>query len=64
MSQTERIRRHLESGKGLTPLEALKRYGCFRLGARVWELKREGMAIISERVRRNGKTFARYRVAA
>jgi hypothetical protein len=63
MTQTDRIRRHLERGKSITPLEALSRYGCFRLGARIWDLRREGMAILSERVTRKGKTFSSYRVA-
>ena len=64
MSQTERIRRHLEAGKTLTQLQAYDKFNCTRLAGRVHDLREDGMAIISERVKRNGKTFARYRVAA
>lgn len=63
MTQNERIRKHLESGRWISPLQALNRYGCFRLAGRVHDLREDGMAIISERVKRNGKTFARYRAA-
>jgi len=62
-SQTEQIRKHLESGKTITPLEALKKYGCFRLGARIWDLKnKQGLNIKTDFVTRNDKTFAEYKL--
>lgn len=62
-SQSELILNHLRSGKHLTPLEALQRYGCLRLGARIWDLKREGHAITTELVELpNGKRVASYRM--
>jgi hypothetical protein len=45
MTQTERIRQHLLARKSITPLQALKRYGCFRLAARICELRKEGLAV-------------------
>jgi len=44
-SQNKRIRAYLESGRKLTPLDALYQFGCFRLGARIYDLKRRGMLI-------------------
>jgi len=41
-TQTEQIFKHLSEGKRLTALEALDRFGCFRLGARVYDLKKQG----------------------
>jgi hypothetical protein len=38
-AQRENILAHLLACKTLTPVEALDMYGCFRLGARIWELK-------------------------
>lgn len=38
-SQTEQILAALERGEKLTPLDALNRFACMRLGARVFELK-------------------------
>ena len=63
MSQTQRILRHLKKGRPITPLEALQRFGCFRLGARIWELRRDGHRIERQMVRRNGKHWARYVMA-
>lgn len=61
-SQTIRIKEHLLSGKSITPIEALNQYGCFRLGARIFDLKEQGLNIKTEMVERNGKRFAEYRL--
>jgi hypothetical protein len=45
-SQREAIARYLKTGKSITPLEALQKFGCLRLGARIWELKRQGATIL------------------
>ena len=63
-SQNKQIKAWLESGKSLTPLEALKMFNSFRLGARVFDLKNDyGMNIKTEMVEENGKRFARYSLA-
>jgi hypothetical protein len=59
-SQTDQILAYLREGNALTPLEALERFGCLRLGARVWDLKQAGFDIRSELIERNGKRFAQY----
>ena len=66
MSQTEAILSHLQAGKPITPLEALDEYGCFRLGARIHELKKDGYPIKSEIVTdsHTGKHYARYSMVA
>ena len=61
-SQCNAIIDYLATGRSLTPLEALRRWGCFRLGARVWDLKRQGHRIHSSMVERAGKRFASYRL--
>jgi helix-turn-helix protein len=58
-SQNVRILAHLKKAT-LTPLEALKLYGCFRLGARVYDLKKDGHNIRSRLVETNGKRVAQY----
>lgn len=62
MSQTKQIREHLESGRSITPREALKLYGCFRLGARIWDLRDAGLDIETTIVEEGGKRFASYRL--
>lgn len=61
-TQEQAILSHLKSGKTLTPLEALERYGCFRLGARIWDMKQAGYNIVTERETKGGKSYARYRM--
>lgn len=38
-SQTKRILEHLQSGKSITPIDALNLFGCFRLSARIKDLR-------------------------
>ena len=60
-SQNKQIKAWLESGKSITPLDALNLFGSFRLGARIFDLKNDyGMNIKTEMVEENGKRFARY----
>ena len=39
LSQLKLIENWLLSGRTLTPMQALKKFGCFRLGARIHELR-------------------------
>lgn len=59
-SQNKQILNHLESGKTITPIDALNLFGCFRLGARIHDLKSEGYDIKAEIKVVNGKRFAEY----
>lgn len=63
MSQTDRIRLHLRKHNSITPLVALRRYGCFRLAARIADLRRDGLDVQTVMVSRGKKTFAKYVVA-
>lgn len=60
-TQTKVIKAHLEEGKTINPMEALISYGCFRLAARIKNLKDSGMSIEKEmRQDENGKRYAVY----
>jgi len=60
-SQKRSILYHLKIIGPITPLEALERYGCFRLGARIYDLRREGYAINKRMVIQGKRTrFAEY----
>jgi hypothetical protein len=48
-TQNEQILSYLEKGKSLTALDALKQFGCFRLAARIADLKQMGKNIVSSR---------------
>lgn len=67
MTQVDRILRHLRDYGSITPVDALREYGCMRLGARIYDLKRQGHDIRTERetaLNRYGErtSFARYRM--
>lgn len=64
MSQGDAILKYLMAGNTITSLEALKFFGCFRLGARIWDLKKAGYEIDMELIDAgNGKHVAAYRLA-
>ena len=62
-SITHRLESWLMRGYGITPLQALEKWGCMRLSARIEELRKSGFPIVTEMAKQNGKTFARYRMA-
>lgn len=50
MSARTMIIEDLMSGKKIDPLYALREYGCFRLSARIWELRKIGWDIADEMI--------------
>lgn len=60
-SQRQQIKEALISGDKITQLDALERFGCFRLSGRIFELRDEGLNIITnKRKLPNGKVVAEY----
>jgi len=49
-SQNKRIKEHLLKGRSITAIEALHMCNCFRLGARIHNLKAQGMNIKTEMI--------------
>ena len=64
MTQNDAILNHLTSGRSITPLDALRDYGCFRLAARIDDLRKQGWCITTDFETRNGKKYASYRLVA
>ena len=60
MSQATDILTALKEGRMLTPIDALQEFGCFRLAARIKDLRDSGYDIRTEEVKEGTKTFARY----
>ena len=46
-SQNKRILAQMKKGHAVTPLTALRDFGCFRLSARMWDLRKAGHNIKS-----------------
>jgi len=63
MSQNKQIADYLNKGKKLTPIEALNKFGCFRLAARIADLRNEGMNIVTNTIKlENNKQIAQYSI--
>lgn len=65
LTQKEMILRFMRDFGSITQLQAAEEFGCYRLSARIWDLKADGYSIKSEimtRKNRYGKTvpFAKY----
>lgn len=64
MSQNEKITQHLLKGKKLTALQALDKFGCFRLASRIREI-RQGLPVKTEMIKtKSGARIARYSISA
>jgi predicted ArsR family transcriptional regulator len=61
MTQKQEILVHLKKHGEITPLDALKEFGCFRLAARIHELRKAGYKI-TNKTEKNilGKTITSY----
>ena len=61
-SQNTLIFAHLQNGMSINPIQALKMFGCFRLGARIYDLKKRypDINITGEMVKKNKKWFKSY----
>ena len=67
--QNAAVLARLESGRGITSMEAYTELGCTRLSARIKDLRDAGIAITTERetgINRDGRkiSWARYRMGA
>jgi hypothetical protein len=60
VSQSSRILQALQRGDRLTPMDALDRFGCFRLAARIDDLKKHNHDIRAELVKRGDAVVAEY----
>lgn len=59
-SQNFQILKHLLDGYTLTPIGALHLFKCFRLSARIKELKDNGFPIKTTLIKKGRKVFAEY----
>jgi hypothetical protein len=62
-SQTALIKGWLLNGYSITQLDALNMFGCFRLSARIANLREEGLDIVTDMVNVNDKRIAKYYLA-
>ena len=61
-TQNALIKAALKRGDALTPQDALRRFGCFRLAARIWDLKEAGLVINKTMIDQGDVKVAEYRL--
>ena len=59
-SQTALIKGWLLNGRSITQLDALNMFGCFRLAARISDIREQGVNVMTEMVTVNDKRIAQY----
>ena len=67
MTQCEKILDYMRSNGSITPLDALREFGCMRLASRINDLKRQGIGItntIETNINRYGEKirYSRYKL--
>lgn len=67
MKQAERVLKYMRDFGSITQLEAIRDISCMRLGARIFDLKREGYAIKKKTETSKNRygedtSYARYRL--
>lgn len=60
-SQKQQILDYMLEGNEISPKDALKMFGCFRLGARIADLKKDGYDV-KKRIAKGEKNYAIYRL--
>ena len=64
-AQKRRILDYMMSGHSITQVEAFKMFDCFRLGARIWEIRHKDMIPVRKETVTHpvtGKRYARYSI--
>jgi len=59
-TQCKLILEYMQNHGSITPLDALREFGCMRLSARILDLRKLGWNIRTIKTTHNGKRFARY----
>lgn len=63
MSQNDRLLAYLKKGRSIDPLNAWSRMGIYRLSARIYDLRQQGIEISSRLVEVENKWGEVFRVA-
>lgn len=62
MTHTSAIYRHLRAGRTLTTAQAAKRWDCYRLAARIKDLRDQGIPIETTMAEKYGRRYAVYSI--
>jgi len=60
MTQKQQILNYMRQGNSITPLAALKLFGCFRLASAIFKIKCDGVDVRSYQYRKKDKQYSVY----
>jgi hypothetical protein len=60
MSQEKQIRHYLESGGRISGIDALDKFGCYRLSSVIFNLRDKGLDIKTKMIKNGQKSYAQY----
>jgi len=64
LTQCDKTLEYMRKKGGITPIDALSEFGCFSLAQRIYDLKKHGHSIVTERITKQGMfgmvNFAKY----
>ena len=60
LTHEAQLLRHLREHNSITPMEALEEFGCYRLAARIYDLRVAGHPIHTVMITHDGSRYARY----
>jgi hypothetical protein len=63
MTQNDQILAALKQGKTISPLSALREFGCMRLAARIYDLKQDGHEINAVKRKNSNASWVEYEMA-
>ena len=63
MTQCERVLQYMQDFGSINPMQALGDLGCYRLGARIWDLRHDGHRITRRMVAAKNRYGERVRYA-
>lgn len=61
-SQEKKILKYLQTHEGISNRIAVEQFQCYRLSARIFDLREQGHDIISEQITVKNSTFAFYKL--
>lgn len=59
-TQLQQVKKYLEAGNSITPIEALERFGCFRLADIIWRIRKNQHVYTTMVTNKHGNRFAKY----
>lgn len=62
INKSEKIKKHLLSGKSINPKQSWEKYGVYRLSAVIHSLRKKGYVIVTDIVKYEGGEYGRYKM--